>query len=169
MPNAIKATGFWFEKQSVPEESFLLTGDGNFIDIRFSLQYRVADAVAFAYDLAEPEALVRSLTLSALRALVGTSGIDAIYTTERGAAEQQVMQRVQQLLNHYGAGIELLSVRPALRASADRSARRVPRRRERPGGQARTINRAQTFAVEDVNQAQGDAAAMIEKALALQG
>ncbi len=43
VPNAIKSTGFWFEKQSVPEESFLLTGDGNFIDVRFSVQYRVED------------------------------------------------------------------------------------------------------------------------------
>jgi uncharacterized membrane protein YraQ (UPF0718 family) len=93
VPNAIKATGFWFEKQSVPEESFLLTGDGNFIDIRFGLQYRVADPMAFAYELAEPESLVRSLTLAALRALVGTSGIDAIYTTERGAAERRVRER----------------------------------------------------------------------------
>jgi HflK protein len=168
VPNAIKATGFWFEKQSVPEESFLLTGDGNFIDIRFSVQYRVADPVAFAYGIAEPEALVRSLTLGALRSLVGTSGIDAVYTTERGATEQRVARRVQDLLDRYGAGIELMSVRLLYvhpPTEVHDAFRDVASAQE---DKLRTINRAQTFAVEDVNQAQGEAAAMIEKALAFQ-
>jgi HflK protein len=168
VPNTIKATGFWFEKQSVPEESFLLTGDGNFIDIRFSLQYRIADPVAFAYDIAEPEALVRSLTLAALRSLVGTSGIDAVYTTERGATEQRVARRVQDLLDRYGAGIELMSVRLLYvhpPTEVHDAFRDVASAQE---DKLRTINRAQTFAVEDINQAQGEAAALIEKALAFQ-
>jgi HflK protein len=168
VPNAIKATGFWFEKQSVPEESFLLTGDGNFIDIRFSLQYRVVDPVAFAYGIAEPEALVRSLTLAALRSLVGTSGIDAVYTTERGATEQRVAGRVQDLLDRYGAGIELMSVRLLYvhpPTEVHDAFRDVASAQE---DKLRTINRALTFAVEDVNQAQGEAAALIEEALAFQ-
>ena len=168
MPNAIKAAGFWFEMQSVPEESFLLTGDGNFIDLRFSVQYRVTDPVAFAYELAEPEALVRSLTLAALRALVGTSSIDAVYTTERGAAERRVRERVQELLDGYGAGIELLSVRLLYvhpPQEVHDAFRDVASAQE---DKLRTINRAQTFAVEDVNQAEGEAAAMVEEALAFQ-
>jgi HflK protein len=168
VPNAIKAAGFWFEMQSVPEESFLLTGDGNFIDLRFSVQYRVADPVAFAYELAEPEALVRSLTLAALRALVGTSSIDAVYTTERGAAERQVRDRVQELLDDYEAGIELMSVRLLYvhpPKEVHDAFRDVASAQE---DKLRTINRAQTFAVEDVNQAEGEAAAMIEEALAFQ-
>ena len=168
VPNAIKATGFWFEMQSVPEESFLLTGDGNFIDLRFSVQYRVADPVAFAYELAEPEALVRSLTLATLRALVGTSSIDAVYTTERGAAERRVRERVQELLDAYGAGIELMSVRLLYvhpPQEVHDAFRDVASAQE---DKLRTINRAQTFAVEDVNQAEGEAAAMVEEALAFQ-
>jgi len=168
VPNAIKAAGFWFEMQSVPEESFLLTGDGNFIDLRFSVQYRVADPVAFAYELAEPEALVRSLTLAALRALVGTSSIDAVYTTERGAAERRVRDRVQELLDAYEAGIELMSVRLLYvhpPKEVHDAFRDVASAQE---DKLRTINRAQTFAVEDVNQAEGEAAAMIERALAFQ-
>jgi HflK protein len=168
VPNAIKAAGFWFEMQSVPEESFLLTGDGNFIDLRFSVQYRVADPVAFAYELAEPEALVRSLTLAALRALVGTSSIDAVYTTERGAAERRVRDKVQELLDDYEAGIELMSVRLLYvhpPKEVHDAFRDVASAQE---DKLRTINRAQTFAVEDVNQAEGEAAAIIEEALAFQ-
>jgi Cd2+/Zn2+-exporting ATPase len=168
VPNAIKATGFWFEKQSVPEESFLLAGDGNLIDLRLSVQYRVRDAVAFAYRVAEPEALVRSLTLVALRGVVGTSSIDAVYTTERGNIEQRIRDRVQALLDDYGAGIELASAR-LLYVHPPREVhdafRDVASAQE---DKLRTINRAGTFAVEDINQAEGEAAAMIERALAFE-
>ena len=166
VPNAIKAAGTWFEQQSVPEESFLLAGDDNLIDLRFSVQYRVRDAVVFAYRMAEPEALVRSLTLAALRGIVGTSGVDAVYTTARGAIEQRVRERVQTRLDGYGAGIELLSMRLLYvhpPTEVHNAFRDVASAQE---DKLRTINRASTFAVEDVNQAKGEAAAMIERAQA---
>ena len=136
VPNAIKATGLWFEQQSVPEEAFLLAGDGNLIDLRFSVQYRVQDPVAFAYRVAEPEALVRSLTLAALRGIVATSSIDAVYTTERGAIEQRVREQVQAHLDDYRRRHRAAVRQPALRAPAAGGARRLSRRRERAGGQA---------------------------------
>jgi Cd2+/Zn2+-exporting ATPase len=165
VPNAIKATGLWFEQQSVPEEAFLLAGDGNLIDLRFSVQYRVQDPVAFAYRMAEPEALVRSLTLAALRGIVATSSIDAVYTTERGAIEQRVREQVQAHLDAYGAGIGLLSVRLLYvhpPQEVHDAFRDVASAQE---DKLRTINRASTFAVEEVNQADGEAAARIEEAL----
>ncbi len=168
VPSAIKATGFWFEKQSVLAESFLLTGDGNFIDIRFSVQYRVKNPVAFAYQMAEPEALVRSLTLAALRGVVATASIDAVYTTDRDAIEQRVRRSVQARLDGYDAGIELLSVRLLYvhpPAEVHDAFRDVASAQE---DKLRTINRAETFAVEKVNQAQGEAAAKIEEAKAFQ-
>jgi Cd2+/Zn2+-exporting ATPase len=166
VPNAIKATGFWFEKQSVPEEAFLLAGDGNLVDLRFSMQYRVEEPVAFAYRIAEPDALVRSLTLAALRGIIATTSIDAVYTNERGATEQRVRERVQALLEDYGAGIRLLSVsllyvHPP--QEVHDAFRDVASAQE---DKLRTINRAGTFAVEDVNRAQGEAAARVEEALA---
>jgi Cd2+/Zn2+-exporting ATPase len=166
VPNAIQAPGAWFEQQSVPEEAFLLAGDGNLIDLRFSVQYRVRDALAFAYRLGEPEALVRSLTVTALRGIVATSSIDAIYTIERGAIEQRAKQRVQALLDGYGAGIELLSLRLLYvhpPKEVHDAFRDVASAQE---NKLRTINRARTFAVEDVILAEGEAAAVIEEALA---
>jgi Cd2+/Zn2+-exporting ATPase len=166
VPNAIQATGAWFEQQSVPDEAFLLAGDGNLIDLRFSVQYQVGDAVAFSYQLAEPEALVRSLTLAALRGIVGTSSIDALYTVERGAIEQRTRERLQALLDAYGAGIELLSMRLLYvhpPKEVHDAFRDVASAQE---NKLRTINRARTFAVEDVNRAEGEAAAAIEDALA---
>src|SRR5207244_1643442 len=75
--------GFWYRREKVPEESFLLTGDENIIDIAFTVQYAVRDPVVFAYQVAEPEELVRSVAISVLRSIVATTTVDAIYTSAR--------------------------------------------------------------------------------------
>ena len=166
VPNTIQATGFWFQKEAVPEESFLLTGDGNLVDLRFTLQYRVTDPIAFAYGLAQPDELVRSLMLAAMRGVVARGGIDQLYTDQRGAVEDQVLATVQERLDAYGAGIEMLTVRLLYVHPPEEvhgAFRDVASAQE---DKLRTINRAQTFAVETVNRAEGEAAALIEGALA---
>ena len=166
VPNTIQATGFWFQKEAVPEESFLLTGDGNLVDLRFTVQYRVTDPIAFAYGLAQPDDLVRSLTLAAMRGVVAVGGIDQLYTDQRGAVEDRVLARVQERLNAYGAGIEMLTVRLLYVHPPEEvhgAFRDVASAQE---DKLRTINRARTFAVETVNQAEGEAKALIEGALA---
>jgi HflK protein len=166
VPNTIKATGFWFQKEAVPEESFLLTGDGNLVDLRFTVQYSVTDPIAYAYRLAQPDELVRSLTLAALRSVVATGGIDQLYTDQRGEVEGRVLAAVQQHLDAAGAGIEMVTVRLLYVHPPEEvhgAFRDVASAQE---DKRRTINRAETFAVEKVNQAEGEAAAMVESAQA---
>jgi HflK protein len=166
IPDALNNSGTWFQRQAAPEEPFLLTGDGNLIDLRWALQYRVRDPVAFAFNVAEPEDYVRSASLAALRSVVARSGIDAIYTSERSGVEQQVARAVQTTLDNTRSGVEVLTfhllyvhapeeVHDAFRDVASAQEDKL-----------RTINRANIFAVETVNQAKGEAAATIEQALA---
>jgi Cd2+/Zn2+-exporting ATPase len=166
VPNMIQATGFWFQKEAVPDESFLLTGDGNLVDLRFTVQYRVSDPIAFAYGLAQPDELVRSLTLAAMRAVVAGGSIDQLYTDQRGAVEDRVLGTVQERLDAYGAGIEMLTVHLLYVHPPEEvhgAFRDVASAQE---DKLRTINRARTFAVETVNRAEGEAKALIEDALA---
>jgi HflK protein len=166
VPQAIQETGFWFQKEKVAEESFLLTGDGNLLDISSTIHYHVKDAVAYAYTLVEPEKLVRSVTLAVLRRIIGTREIDAIYAAARGDVEYQVMQAVQELLDTYQAGIQIVSVRLLYVHSPEEvheAFRDVASAQE---DKIHIMNRAMTFAVEKVNMAQGEAAAMSEDALA---
>src|SRR3954470_5271403 len=158
--------GAWFQKEAGPEEPFLLTGDGNLIDLRWAVQFRVKDAVAYAYRVAEPDALVRSVTLAALRSIAARTSIDAIYTAERSSVERNVEQSLQQTLDEVGSGVEVVSfqllyVHPP--GEVHDAFRDVASSQE---DKQRTINRANIFAVEMVNQAKADAAAMIEQALA---
>jgi len=159
-------TGAWFQKDAGPDEPFLLTGDGNLIDLRWAVQYRVKDAVAYTYRVAEPDALVRGVTLAALRSVAARSGIDAIYTAERSRLEQDVEAAVQRTLQEADSGVEIVSfqllyVHPP--GEVHDAFRDVASSQE---DKLRTINRANIFAVEIVNQAKAEAAAMIEQALA---
>ena len=167
LPDTSNATGTLFQKEAGPDEPFLLTGDGNLIDLRWALQYRVKDAVAFAFNVAEPESLVRSVSLATLRGVAARSGIDAIYTSDRSGVEQRVEEALQRILDDTHSGVEILSfqllyvhapseVHDAFRDVASSQEDKL-----------RTINRANIFAVEIVNQAKAEAAAMIEQALAL--
>jgi HflK protein len=162
----IAASGVWFQKETMPSDSFLLTGDANLINLRSTAHYRVKDALAFAYHLAEPEALVRSTILAALRRAVATRAIDAVYTTAREDIERETRATAQSMLDRYQAGIEVLSVSLLYDHPPDEvhdAFRDVASALE---DKQRTINLANVFAVEKINQAKGEAAAMTEGALA---
>jgi HflK protein len=162
----LPASGVWFQKETTPGDSFLLTGDANLIDLRSTVAYRVNDALAYAYHLAEPEALVRSTVLTALRGAVATRAIDAVYTTARQEIERDARAAAQAMLDRYQAGIDLLSISLLYDHPPDEvhdAFRDVASAQE---DKLRTINLANVFAVEKVNQARGDAAAMTEGALA---
>jgi len=165
-PDITTATGSWFKKEADPEEPYLLTGDGNLIDVRWAVQFRIKDAVAYTFNVAEPERLVRGASLAALGGVVARSGIDAIYTSERSGVERQVEEALQRVLDDTRSGVEILSfqllyVHPP--GEVHDAFRDVASSQE---DKLRTINRANIFAVETVNQAKGEAAAMIEQALA---
>jgi HflK protein len=166
-PQLKTTTGTWFQKEAGREEPFLLTGDGNLIDLRWTIQYRIRDPVAFAFNIAEPDQLVGSVGLTALRNVVARSGIDAVYTSERSAVEEQVTHYLQRVLDDAQSGVEILSfqlqyVHPP--GEVHDSFRDVSSSQE---DKLRTINRARIFAVETVNQAKAEAAAMVEQALGL--
>jgi HflK protein len=163
---AIAAIGFWYQKDKVPDEALLLTGDENIIEIVFTVQYQIKDPLAYTYNVADPDGVVRSVTISALRAVVATMNVDAVYTSARRDIEQKVVQASQALLDAYHAGVRLdavslLSVHAPEEVHA--AFRDVASAQE---DKMMIIERATTFAQEGVNLAAGDAAAMIESALA---
>ncbi len=166
VPDSVRASGLMFQKEAASEDSFLLTGDSNLIDLRSTVQYCVKDALAYAFAIVDPDALMRSATLAAIRSVIATHSIDAIYTTARDEVEREVAHAVQSKLDKYGAGIEVVSFRlfyvhpPDVVHDAFRD---VASAQE---DKLRTVNRANIFAVEKVNESKGQAAAMVEQALA---
>jgi HflK protein len=156
--------GVMFRKENGSPETFFLTGDGNMIDLRFAVHWRIADPAMFALNVTAAEPLVESLALAALREAAATSSIDAIYTTARSALEQRVTRSVQAALDRDSTGITVTSVHLLYDHPPDEvhdAFRDVASAQE---DKQRTINRAETFAIEKINQSRGDVAAMLEEA-----
>jgi len=161
---AIAPTSFWSGRQKLANESLVLMGDQNIIDIAFSVQYRVTDAVRYLYRVADPEEVLRSVSISVLRSVLATMDVDAVYTTARADVEATVARGAQVVLDRYDSGIRilgvnLLSVHPPEDVHA--AFRDLASAHE---DKILVIERATTFAREAVTLAEGDAAAMIESA-----
>jgi len=168
VPEAIKARAAWFQREVLEGESFLLTGDANLIDLQSTVQYRVKDPVAYITNLADPEALFRSVVRAALRSVVATQRIDALLTNARGDVETRLHESVQARLDALNGGIALVAVRLLyvhVPQDAHDAERDVASAQE---DKLRTINRASGFAAEETNAAKGEAAATVEGARAVE-
>lgn len=91
-------------------ESLMLAGDQNIVDIRFTVQWRIKDAGNYLFNVRDQEKLVRLVSESAMREVVGRTRADQIRTKGRFEAQQQVRELIQATLDSYGAGITINGV-----------------------------------------------------------
>jgi membrane protease subunit HflK len=98
--------------RDMPEESLMLTGDGNIVDIDFDALWRVdaARAQNYVFNLQNPQGTIKAVAESAMREVVGRREIQAILTTEQASVANEVQEIMQQTLNAYGAGVQLAGV-----------------------------------------------------------
>ncbi len=93
------------------EQAFYLTADGNIIDIRAVVQYRVKDPAVYALGVEETPAVVLGLARRELVSLLGRKPIDRIYTVDRRPTERALRDRLAKRLAALGIGSEILDVR----------------------------------------------------------
>ena len=144
--------------RAVPEESLMLTGDENIIDIRFVAFWRIRDAQRFTLKIRNPEATVKAAAEAAMREIVGKSNFEYARTQGRTQIQQEVRVLLQQILDSYSAGIEITDInlqqveppQNVLDAFRDVQAARADKER--------AINEATAYLNEVVQQAEGEAA-----------
>jgi modulator of FtsH protease HflK len=147
-----------------PKESLMLTGDENIVDVGFNVQYRIASAEKYLFNVNNPEATIRQATESAVREVVGRNSMDFILTQGRPKIEADVQTLLQAILDRYDAGILISSVNmlPAqppdeVRAAFDD----VNKARE---DKERQKNEAEAYANDIVPRARGKAARLVQEA-----
>ena len=149
---------------AIDRESLMLTEDENIIDIKFSIQYRVNDARNYLFNVLDPDQTLRQATESAVREVVGRSGMDFVITAGRDVVASETSTLIQEILNRYEAGLRITSVNmqdaqpPAQVQDAFFDA--VKARED----QERIINQANAYKADIVPKARGEANAMLERA-----
>jgi membrane protease subunit HflK len=98
--------------RNVPEESLMLTGDENIVDVDFSVFWLIKpDGVGnYLFNIQQPEGTVKAVAESAMREVIGRSEIQPILTGARQNIEQGVQDLMQRTLDHYGAGVQVTQV-----------------------------------------------------------
>jgi modulator of FtsH protease HflK len=96
--------------RDIPEESLMLTGDENIVNIDFSVFWVIKDAPSYLFNMEDPEGSVKAVAESAMREVVGQSQITPLLTQARQVTEAQVEALVQKTLDQFNAGIEITQV-----------------------------------------------------------
>src|SRR6202012_3106658 len=98
--------------RDVPEESLMLTGDENIVDVDFAGLWRIKPkgAAEFLFNIQNPEGTVKAVGESAMREVVGRTNIQPILTAARQNVETAVMELMQRTLDRYDAGVQITQV-----------------------------------------------------------
>ena len=104
-------------KRDIAEESLMLTGDQNIIDIDFTVLWKIKDAAQYLFNIRDPRATVKIAAESAMREIIGFTDIQPALTEARQEIEVNTKVLLQRILDDYGAGIlitqvQLQDVRP---------------------------------------------------------
>jgi membrane protease subunit HflK len=164
----------------VAEESLMLTGDENIVDIDFTVFWVIDDAGKFLFNIENPPITIKAVAESAMREVVGKNQIQRILTEGRAPVELGTQQLMQRILDDYGAGVRITQInlqkvdppgavidafRDVQAAQADRE--RVQNEAEayrndiipRARGEAqRNLQQAEAYKQQVIANAQGDAA-----------
>src|SRR6516225_1472984 len=151
--------------RDIPEESLMLTGDENIVDVDFSVFWLIKPDGAgdYLFNIQQPEGTVKAVAESAMREIVGRSTLQPVLT-ERQPIETAVQALMQSTLDRYGAGIQITQVQlqkvdpPAQVIDAFRDVQAARSDLER------AQNEAQTYANKVVPEARGRAAQITQSA-----
>ena len=92
-------------------ESTMITGDYNIVNVDFFVEYKISDPVQYLYSSNSPELILRNLIQSQVRNVVGSTSVDAVLTDGKENIQSQVKDLVTQILAEYNIGLTLVDVR----------------------------------------------------------
>jgi len=144
--------------------SLMLSGDQNVVDVVFTVIWRIVEPRQFLFSVSEPEAFVRRAAESAMREFIGRSRAEDVRTERRADVEDAVRTQLQQTLDAYGAGIQIIGVQleqadpPAEVADVLEEVQRAQQDQER------FQREAEQYANKRLGDARGEAAQVRESA-----
>ena len=165
--------------QKNTDESVMLCGDLSVADVEWIVQYKISNSRDFLFNLRNPEKVIRDVSESVMRSVVGDSSVDEVLTSRRNDISNEAAVKMQAILDSYKVGIKIdevklqdvnppEKVKPAFNevnaAQQDRERminkaleeynKVIPRAR----GQAlQMIKQAEAYAIDRTNTATGDA------------
>ena len=96
---------------TVDDESSMITGDYNIVNVDFFVEYKISDPVQYLFSSNDPALILKNLIQSQVRNVVGSSTVDAVLTDGKENIQLQVKELVSDILTEYDVGLTLIDVR----------------------------------------------------------
>ena len=97
--------------ETTENESTMITGDYNIVNVDFFVEYKISDPVQYLYASNDPEMILRNLIQSQVRNVVGSSTVDSVLTDGKENIQRQVKDLVTGILEDYNIGLTLVDVK----------------------------------------------------------
>jgi len=148
----------------VPEESLMLTGDENIVNIDFSVFWVIKDAGNFLFKIQDPEGTVKAAAETAMREVIARNNIQPILTEGRSQIEIDASEIIQNILDEYQSGIQITQVQTQ---KADPPDQVIDSFRDVQAARAdmeRSKNEAEAYANDVIPRARGEAEKILQAA-----
>jgi len=164
-------------------ESLMLTGDLNVLVVEWIVQFKIKDPVKLLFNIRNPLRTIRNISEAVMRQVVGDNTVNEVLTTRRVEVNQEVQDKLQEILDSYDSGIQIVTVKlqdvnppdqvkpsfnevneakqekeKVINQAWEKYNKIIPKAR---GEAEKTIREAEGYALKRVNRAKGDAAKFI--------
>lgn len=96
---------------TIENESRMITGDYNIVNIDFFVEYKVSDPVKYLFASESPELILKNLVQSQIRNVVGSSTVDSVLTDGKAEIQSQIKDLITHVLEEYDIGLILTDVK----------------------------------------------------------
>jgi len=168
-----------YSQKSYDDESLMLSGDLNVLDLEWIVQFKINDPFMALFNVRNVEKTIRDISESVLRSIVGDHSFNEVLTTKRIEINNKVQEEMQEILNSYEIGIQIVKVKlqdvnpPKPVKPAFNEVNQAKQEREKLKNQAweiynqkipqakgealKRVKEAEGYALEKINRAKGDA------------
>ncbi len=173
-----------FSTREYFDESLMLTGDLNVLVVEWIVQFKIKDPVKLLFNIRDPRATIRSISEAVMRQVIGDESVTDILTTRRIEINQAAQDKLQEILDSYESGVQIVTLRLQDVNPADEvkpsfnEVNEAKQEKEKVINQAweaynkaipaamgealKTIKQAEGYALKRVNAAKGDAHRFID-------
>ena len=153
------------DNEVVESESIMITSDYNFIDVDFFVEYRISDPVAYLYASREPEQILRNISQSCIRNVIGSYVVDDVLTTGKSEIQAKIKEMIMEQLEEQEIGLMLTNItmqdsEPPT-AEVMEAFKKVETAKQ---GKETTLNNAEKYRSEKLPEAEAEADQIIKKA-----
>lgn len=167
-----------YSQKSYDDESLMLTGDLNVLDLEWIVQFKIQDPFMALFNVRNVDKTIRDISESVLRRIVGNHAFNEVLTTKRIDINNQAQKEMQDILDSYEIGIQIVKLKlqdvnpPEQVKPAFNEVNQAKQEREKLKNQAwevynqkipqakgealKRVKEAEGYALEKINIAQGD-------------